>query len=99
MNGDDVGFRQSRNDLRFTPEAPVVLRVARERWRQQLEGDVPVALRVIRLVNFPHSARAQQRIKAIVSYVPQAHESGPPPENSIRQVFCSAPQLCAVTVR
>ena len=56
MNGDDVRFPQSRSDVRFALESLQVLLVIREHFGQELEGDVPVTVCVVRLMNFPHSA-------------------------------------------
>ena len=70
MNGNDVRIPQSRSDIRFTLESLEILSVTRQGLGQELESDVPVTLRVVRLINFPHSAATQQRIKAIVSDLP-----------------------------
>jgi hypothetical protein len=77
MNGNDVRIPQSRSDVRFTPESLEVLLVTRQGFGQELEGDVPVTVCVVRLINFPHSAGTQQRLKAIVSDLPQGHENRP----------------------
>ena len=70
MNGDDMRFPQPRGDVRFTLEPLEVLPVTRKRFGQELESDKPVTLRVIRLINFPHPAGAQQTLEAIVSNLP-----------------------------
>ena len=70
MNGNDVRIPQSRGDVRFTPESREVLLVTGQGFGQELEGDVPLTVCVVRLIDFPHSADTQQRLKTIVSDLP-----------------------------
>ena len=60
MNGNDVRIPQSRSDVRFTPESLQVLLVTGQGFGQELEGDVPVTVCVVRLIDFSHSADTQQ---------------------------------------
>jgi hypothetical protein len=78
MNGNDVRIPQSRSDVRFTPESREVLLVTGQGFGQELEGDVPVTVCVVRPIDVSHSALTQQRIKAIISDLPQGHENRPP---------------------
>jgi hypothetical protein len=89
MNGDDVRVPQPRSDVRFALESLEVRGVIRERFGQELEGDVPATGCVVRLINVPHSAGTQQSLEVIVSDpLACGHENRPP--KSLRQA--SAPQ-------
>jgi len=77
MNGDDVRVAQSLRDVRFTLESLAVLLVTGERLGEELEGDMPLTLRVVRLIDFPHSAGTEQAVKVIVADLPCGHENRP----------------------
>jgi hypothetical protein len=89
MNGNDVRIPQSRGDVRFTLESLDELLVTRQGCGQELECDIPVTVRVVRLINFAHSADTQQRFKAIVSDLPYGHENRPPQKVTIASL-CTA---------
>jgi hypothetical protein len=73
-----VRFHQSRGDVRFTLEPLKVPPVGREPFWQELEGDAPASVRVVRPMNLSDSASTQQTIEAIVSDLPWGHENHPP---------------------
>lgn len=60
VDGDDVRVREARHRLRFAGEALAELRILRGRCVQQLQRDVPIALRVGREVDLAHAAAAEQ---------------------------------------
>src|SRR5215472_13978136 len=60
-NRDDVGVTESGDGLRLLLEAAKTLAVTRERLRQDFDGDVAVESRVVRFVDFAHTARADER--------------------------------------
>jgi hypothetical protein len=89
MNGNDVRIPQSRSDVRFTPESREVLLVTGQGFGQELEGDEPVTMCIVCLIHITHSALTEQRIKAIISNLPQGHENRPPTPKSLYQACAS----------
>ena len=58
VNGGNVGVIQRCEDFRFALEPGQPVSVGRERGRQNLDGDLPLQLRVGRAIDLAHSARA-----------------------------------------
>ena len=74
VDGADVGMIQRGEHSRFAFKAREPIGVARERLRQDLDGDVASKLRVVRPVHFAHAARTQEGLQAVPADDPIRHE-------------------------
>ena len=58
MDLRDVRMVERREDLRFALEPGQAIRIGGESFRQDLQGDIAVELRVVRPLHFAHAAFA-----------------------------------------
>ena len=60
VNVRDVRVVQRREQLRFAAETREALGIVRDRWQQDLDGDVAIQLRVVGPIDLAHAADAER---------------------------------------
>src|SRR5687767_11419860 len=75
MEREDVGMRQRGDGLGFTIEARAPLGIARDRLRQNLDGDVAIEPRIAGAIDLAHATRAK-RAENFVATEPAAGGQG-----------------------
>jgi len=54
----DIGMAEFGNGLGFAPESGAAIRVPTQIGREELEGDFPIKLQILRQIDFTHPAGA-----------------------------------------
>jgi hypothetical protein len=75
MDRADVRVIQPRKRLRFAPEAPDSVRIVRQLFWKEFQGDRPAQTHVERLVHHPHAPHAELPRDVVVRHVGADHRA------------------------